>query len=306
MSGLLQFLIVLTLAAHLICMNVCSAGPLLTVWLERRYRRTLDPAANQLGIQLTKTVVWTFFIGIGFGFLLAGLIWLSGKRDFFDALPAFSHKIWWGVWELLTYLAAVIGYLYLWPRDRTSAARAYFHRFLAIFAATNLLYHFPPLFTAMANFENATPDAAVTPAQFRQIIFSHDVMSISAHFLMASIAVSGATVMLLGRRSALGESKVTWPVIAGARIALVATAFQFMIGMWVVLKLEPDSQQMVMGGSAIATGCLLLSVGLSFDLLNRLSSIAFGQVTDKGIRFAVGHMTTIVLLMSATLWLAQH
>lgn len=305
MSGLLQFLIVLTLAAHLICMNVCSAGPLLTVWLERRYRRTQDPAANQLGIQLTRTVLWTFFVGIGFGFLLAGLIWMSGNRAFFDALPAFSHKIWWGVWELLTYLAAVVGYLCLWPRERASATRTYFHRFLAIFAATNLLYHFPPLFTAMANYQNATPDAEVTPAQFRQIIFSHEVMSISTHFLMASIAVAGATVMLLGRRAALGESKVTWPVIGGARIALVATACQFMIGMWVVLTLQPESQERVMGGNVIATGCLVISVGLSFDLLNRLSSIAFGQITDKAIRFAVGHMVTIVLLMSATLWLAQ-
>ena len=306
MSGLIQILIVPTLATHLLCMNVCSAGPLIAIWLERRFRRTNDSLAHEIGRRLTRTILVTFFVGIGFGFLLGGLMWISGKRELFDALPAFSHKIWWGVWELLAYVFAMVVYLLMWPKAKVSMSRTCFHRFLAIFSATNLLYHFPPLFTAMANHRNSEPGVSLTPADFRQIIFSQEVMSISVHFWLASIAVSGIVVMMLGRRAALHEPAVKWPVVGGARIALVVTAVQFIVGMWVALKLPPDSQRAVMGGDMIATGCLILSVGLSFDLLNRLSSIAFGEVSDKGVRLAIGNTIAIVLLMSTTLWMAQH
>lgn len=305
MSGLLQVVSTLTLAAHLICMNVSSAGPLFCIWLERRFARTGDSLSSQLGRRLARCIILTFFLGIGFGLMLAGWMWISGRHEFFEALSAFSHKIRWGVWELISYLVAVLVYVWMWPAGKVSKTRTVVHRILAVFASTNLLYHFPPLFTAMAKYEPTGSPTPITPAEFRQLIFRHDVMSISVHFMLASVAVAGVCVIVLARRNALAEPPVKWPVVGAARISLLATAFQFIVGLWVALKLPPLEQSRVMGGNLIVTGCLILSVGLSFDLLGRLSALAFGDVTKKGIWAVVTEMSTIVVLMSATLWLAQ-
>ena len=227
----LQCLIALLLAVHLVCMNISSAGPLLCIWIER-YRKKDPETAFLLGQSLLRASIQYFFVGASVGLLMAGLLWIAGNTEFFEVLAIFGSRVYWGISELVFYVVCVWLQLLLWKKE--GRKRAILRGFLGVLAATNLLYHFPPLFTAMAEYARTDYEAAhrLTSAEYRELIFTARIMSISCHFWLASIAVTGAWIMFKYRKS-----DTPWPVQMGARFALLTTAFQMLVGLWVVVSL---------------------------------------------------------------------
>ena len=88
----------------------------------------------------------------------------------------------------------------------TTAASSprFLHGSLALLAATNLLYHFPPLLTIMTMSAGGEIELAgeVDAATFRQLFSTPNVLAHTLHFWLASVAVSGVVVFWLARRLA--------------------------------------------------------------------------------------------------------
>src|SRR5688500_14040728 len=123
-------------------MNVATAGPLVCLWLKRREVRAVDPEAGWIGHSLAWHSVHAVLIGIVLGLLATGLLWLSGEQRFFEALALVPRRrIWFGVVELIFFVALMAWYAWVWPRVRRPTL---WHPALAILAATDLIYHFPP------------------------------------------------------------------------------------------------------------------------------------------------------------------
>lgn len=296
---LLQFLIAILLAVHLVCMNISSGGPLLCLWLEKHRKRDAE-TAKLIGHQLLKASLQFFLMGSVFGLLIAALLWFSGNTKFFDVLAVFGSRIHWGVWELLFFAGCVYLQWYLWKRNTRSALIG--RCFLGVLASTNLMYHFPPLFTAMAEYATTDFDTShrLTSPEYRDLIFNSQIMSISTHFWLACIAVTGAWIMFKYRKL-----DIRWPVQMGARFALLATALQMAVGLWVVISLPSNRQDLVMGGNLVATSMLCVSLGLSVFLLNKLTAVSIGEPTSKDTVQATHTMMLIVGLMTLTLWYSK-
>jgi hypothetical protein len=292
------------LGGHLLCVNLSSAGPLVCVWLEWRSGRRDDALAGDLGKRLARDVVLSLAVGSLLGLALAGIMWLTGESRFLEAIAAFSQRIWWGWWELLFSAICLVAYYYTWPSTRTSLPRALGHRFVALVAATNLLYHFPPLFTVISEFDPSTSAVReVSSAEFRAYMLSPHVISITIHVWIASVATVGIWLMWKGCQSR--QSPLAWPMKAGARIALAASVLQLPVGIWVLLQLPAIPQDTVMGGDWLSTGLLVMSLFSTVGLLHQLAPAALGEVHSKSARSAIVNFVLLVVLMSATLWRTQ-
>ena len=147
---MLEALLVLVLSAHLLATNLAGAAPLVAMWLDRRQARRSDSLAGEIGRYLLgQSLIW-LTVGIALGAATLGLVWLVEWETFYDAarrLPA--ARYWWGVPELVFYYVCVAAYLYLWKSPST-AWLVGLRRFLGLLAATNVLYHFPLLFTVIS------------------------------------------------------------------------------------------------------------------------------------------------------------
>ncbi len=308
---MLQILVALLLAVHLWCVNLSAASPLFGLWYRWLSRRHASNAlwreARWLGIQGIAMLL----AGTVAGLLLAGVMWIVGDRGLFEVLPSFSYKIRWAIWELVFYVACMLGYLGL-SADRWSNNRwAYsFQVLLAVLASTNLLYHFPPLFSVMAQ-AAARPElisASVGPQEFRELMLRGHVPALTAHFALASLAVAGVVGMhrLLWLTAADQDSPA---IVSAARtsaaIALTATAVQLLVGLLVLLSLGTLSQSRLMGGDWLGTSCLALSVLATFALLHRLATASFSPANHSQARQTLFLLMLILLLMTLTLRRAE-
>ena len=130
---------VFLLTAHLLAMQIAGAGPLIAVLLDLcRVRST------QLE-RLTRWSWYAFWIGslLGIGVAVSQIIVV--QRDYGPALEALAYKLKWGVAELIVFAVSLWCYLWGWKRLRSSRWQRGWHMVIGLFAATNLLYHFPTL-----------------------------------------------------------------------------------------------------------------------------------------------------------------
>ena len=292
---------VLLLSAHLMCMNVSSAGPLLCVWLARR---NAHQASAKLAKSLSLWTVWLLLAGIVLGLALGlGAMW-RGDRSLVDVLPFFKHKIAWGIVELSCSLGWMTGY-WAWLRWRPPTGRAtrYAHAGLAVLSATNLLYHFPILLTVMSRCASGeiAVDEHVNAAMFRALAWQPNVMAHAVHFWLASIAVSGVFLFWLVRKEEEAESFL----VLGARVALVATALQLPVGLWLLFVTPQEAQTRLVGGDALTSGLFVVSLFCAFYLLQNLASIAFGEVSERLLKRSAALLIVTVVLMSGTLHLIR-
>ena len=145
---MLQVFLTVLVAAHLLLVDVAMAGPLMCVWLEWRETRFADRSAGLIGKTLAGLVQWTLAGGIVLGGLLLAIRWWMDDRTYFSAVATIPvGRLWFGLGELLFFYGCMGGYVALWNRWRSHRLA---HRALAIAAATNLLLHFPALFTMIS------------------------------------------------------------------------------------------------------------------------------------------------------------
>ncbi|HEY2416243.1 MAG TPA: hypothetical protein VGI40_28640 [Pirellulaceae bacterium] len=289
----------LLLAAHLLCVNVAGGGPIVGAWLDWRVTRGDEAAAG--GAVYLGRASW---LGLLFGAVLGVLIgWLKWDAEYESLwLGPMSYKMKWAIVEAVFSLVLIGGW-WLWlPRKAGGSRWAMCMRsFIAVLAATNLLYHFPMLFSVAAQLQEAgeTTGAAIGGRAFRALVHT-DTILLTIHVTLASIAVAG--VVLAGLASRLlrhGETEMAAVVARwSGRWALVPSLAQLPVGLFMLTVLPPPQQAMLMGNNTVG---VLLFVGAIFAalwLVNDLAQLGMGEVSRPLLIRAMTAMVVTVVLMT--------
>ncbi len=173
-------------------------------------------------------------------------------------------------------------------------------------SVTNLLYHFPPLMVVLAKL-SATPtwvEAEIIQRKlFIQLMFQGDVLSRSAHFCLASLAVAAVAVLwLLLKEEKIAEAAPEWKRISriAAGTALVSSLLQIPVGVWVLMTLPNRSIQRLIGGGSLGSMLLLVGIFSAMLLMQRLGVIAMGETSRLDLKRACRQLLLVIVLMTAT------
>ena len=309
-ANVIDLLLILTLALHLVAMNVAGAAPLVCIGLDRVGLDRESPR-YRVGRQMANLSLMGLLIGVLLGLGAGTMLWLGGHTRFFIALKLLTRQVQFGMAEMVFTWACYIGYIVWWRLGpRTKTWQRLLHALLAFLGATNLLYHFPTLFAVMGNLAARVPGTEMfveqlTHDQFMRLVYTQDVLSRWLHFLLASFAVAGLLLSIVAVRQREGDEarQRTYNLLAawGARVALVCTILQMIVGPWVMLAVPGGMQQRLMGGSLLATGSLLAGILFSVGLMHHLAGIAGGEVKRQAVVRSASLMLMTILLMTAAL-----
>ncbi|WP_146119347.1 hypothetical protein [Blastopirellula marina] len=290
-------------------MNLASVGPLMAIWLDIRARRRDQPAVDLLG----RRIGWWSLAALGLGILVGviqGLLvwWGDGGPAYFDALFAvWQSKVIYGFWEIGFSFVCLAGYLFWWSSsERNALWQRFVSRFLAFLAATNLLYHFPTLFSIVGMIARGEVDvdSPVDSGEFRTLLVQGEVIWFTLHFWFASFAVSGllAGIACLQR---LPEEQREDTAGAAFTIALVPTVLQIPVGFLLTTSLNSGQQSRLMGGDSLCTALFVVSLGLAFWLMHLLAGLAFFERTSNKAYQTLAALGGTILLMTATMLLSR-
>ena len=237
-------------------------------------------------------------------------MWAFGSKGTIEALFLMPSKLFFGVWELLFY--AVCQAIF-WAGLAFWRQRRWWEQMLidlfAIAAATNLLWHFPPLFSAAHVLARTGGDRPPLDASdFRQLLFTPEVFSLTVHVWLASLAVASlfAMVRLVGEASASWEcdgAERTQLIARCARVGLVTSLVQVPVGVWVFLSLPQSSQNRIGGGNLLTTALFGVAILTVLALLHQLASLSMGsrESKRKQVWLSAALMFATVLLMVSAL-----
>jgi hypothetical protein len=204
------------------------------------------------------------------GLLLGALVW---RGAFSIGLQRLASRAWFGAVEYLFSLALLgVAWVLMRGKKEPRPSRFRWAALLALVAATNLLYHFPPLFFAIRQIaaESALPAAELTSAEARAVIFSAPAVWRWLHFVDASIVVGClACILVAGRPQPAhqaGEAQLRWRRHL-AIAAFAGAGLQWPIGWCVWMTMKRSDQWAISGGSAVATGWFLQCLALALIAL---------------------------------------
>jgi hypothetical protein len=297
------------LVAHLLAVNLAAAGPLASLLVEWRSARRGTVAGDEIARKLAAHVLAAFLIGIALGAAFLAILWRRDADPFVAAMLRFSPaKLWFAGAELVFFAVCQAIYLWMWRRPwRTTTAGRLTHRGLALLAATNLLYHFPPLMVVIAEIASgqlAAPEV-IDAAAYRELAYSPVVAARSVHHILAAIVIAGLYATLLAwqraNRRIDNDAEAAEAMQAGswtARLALSATLVQIPVGIWVLLNMP--NNPVLMGDNLPATGMFLAAVVAAFGLLHHLAALAFGDLTRKNVVASLALYLMVIVLMTTT------
>jgi hypothetical protein len=272
-----------------------------------------------------------FLIGGGLGLLAGYLRW---DEEYHAVLHLFPSKIFFGAWELIFSLALVAATCVMWRRAQSSKLARRLRMLFLLLAGTNLLYHFPFLFTIISRYRSSVflQRVEVDASMFRRLMMEDSVMPQAVHFGLASFAVVGFALIGFAlwseRRSGEEGPHTAKPedlkspdrdennevervsdigadaqriVAWGVRLALGATLCQIPVGIWLVVKLSSAAQQRVLGADLVATGLLGISIMLSLGLMHHLAALAFGPPRKKNMIVAMAMLAVLITMMTGVL-----
>ena len=291
-----EIIVALILGAHLLCVDLAAAGPMVCLWLDRKEGRG-DEEAGRAGRFLLKASLHALLVGTLLGVVAGCFLWDAQYRE---QLMRLASRVHFGVWEWLFSLVLLYLYRLSW-RDATTCcgAKRRLRWFLPLLASTNLLYHFPPLFLIFSQLNPA--GAELTSAEFRARLVDGYVVARTVHFCLAALAVSGITLIIYTLKkggSAETTEQTYQPARWGARLALVATLLQLPVGIWIILQMGPAAQRTVMGGSLMTTGLFVASLIGALALMHCLSVLAFGAFQRVLAVRTISLMILVILLMT--------
>lgn len=297
----------LSLAVHLLAVNVAAAGPLVCIWLHRRAVRG-DSLADTCGRKLAWWSFWGLVVGLGLGLGSLAIDWLGADDRYFQSFVAFPRrKLHFAAAEVLCSLVWTGLYAGLW---RKSFKHPNWHALLGLLTATNLLYHFPPLLSAIAVASTRPELLEMLQSQSTIKWMQHpEIASRTVHVWLSSFAVTGVVLLAIAARGLKDETlgpAARKLMAAAARIALMPTLLQILVGLWTLLTLPAGAQSSLMGTDLLGTSLLGISVLSALGLMHVLSAGAMGEVDGRLSRKAMVLMAVIVVLMSATLRRVRH
>ena len=306
-KNLLDLLIILVLSVHLVAMNLAGAGPLFGIWLGRRGESN-DPVWDRLGQKVAWLSFWAFLLGMITG---GGQMFFAPSDGLWEALARFPNRgLWIAAAELLFSLVCLALYAGYWT---TLRKHRWWHATLALLSSSNLLYHFPPLMSVIGKLAN-DPTWAETPVLDRAALLPlmgrAEIVALSVHFVLASLAVSAVAVLWLSSKSKEASKskrddweKTTLPLVRRAAwVALLTSAVQLPVGFWLLVSLPQTIRTSMMGDSAIASLAFVGAMLLTFVLFQRLLTVAIGTIESGDLRMVGWVLATLVLLMTATLY----
>jgi hypothetical protein len=297
----------LSLAVHLLAVNVAAAGPLVCIWLHRRAARG-DALADACGRRLAWWSFWGLVVGLGLGLSSLAIDWLGADDRYFRSFVAFPRrKLHFAAAEILCSLVWSGLYAALWQKGQKHPN---WHALLGVLTATNLLYHFPPLLSAIAVSSTRPELLEMLQTQSTAKWMQHpEIASRTVHVWLASFAVTGVVLLAMAAKSLKDEALAPAArklMAAAARLALLPTLLQILVGLWTLLTLPAGAQSSLMGADRMGTALLGISVLAALGLMHVLSAGAMGEIDGRLSRKAMVLMAIIVLLMSATLRRVRH
>ena len=299
------------LAVHLVLVNLAMAGPLVSIALRRRATRQHDELAGRVGRSMAKLALGSLAAGAVLGGVLLALMWAAGEQRYFAALAAIEpSRFFFAAIELLFYAGCMAAVAMRWDhRPRSGLLLGA----LSLLAATDLMFHFPPLFTVIATVARRTElhGTTVDRATYYRLLTDGEVLARIVHVWLASTAVSGLATSLLARRRAPAAAAeptvderarlVSW----GARVSLIATLLQLPTGLWLLMTLPPVDVARLMGGDPWASALFAASILGVVYLIQNLAAIALGDVAREHTRRATVTMGAVILLMVLVLELLE-
>ncbi len=311
-----DFVLILLVAAHLLAVNLAAAGPLVAVVEEWRARRYGDSEGDAAARTLARWSLWGAIVGVTLGLVAMAAVTLLPAMvdgDYLTALKQVPKARWWFTGaEVVFYLACMGAYVGLWTK---LANHRVWHRLLAVLASTNLLYHFPALFTILAvvGTRPRLHQQPLTRGLYLQLLGDAEVLSRVVHVCLASFAVAGLALACIGGSRltldppALAEATMKLPRAAmhGARWALACSLLQIPVGIWVLLALPAGQQERVLGGDWLGTLLLGISILAALALLHQLAMLSLGDVTLPRLKLTAALMVAIVLMMTGTLHVSR-
>lgn len=306
--SLLDLLIIVLLTAHLLAVNIATAAPFVCLWLGWRARRRDDALAKSAGKWLAMQSMVGLTGGIVLGGLVLGAVWLHRPEPFLRAAELIPRsRFWFGIGELAFSYVLLLVYLLTWER---SAGR-WWHAALAFLAGTNIIYHFPALFSAIGVL-STRPELWNKPplerGAFLALLADPETLARTLHFILASFAVTG--VMLLAHAGRYARREATEAEAArlsvwGGWLALVPTVLQLLGGLW-LLFVSPTALQTALTGGEMGTTLLFgISLLAAFGLLPALAAAAFGAAGRKERLRAMIFLGMTILGMVAARHLAH-
>lgn len=296
---MLEMATTLLLAVHLLAMNVASAGPLAGAWLRRLSCHDDQANSGLLERGAQATFRWSLF-GLAIGATTGGAMLLAPSEGMRAALRRFPEDaFWYAGAEILFSAACIFG---CWKLSR----RPKLTWLLAIVAASNLLYHFPPLMAVLGELAaDATwaDDEVLHRKTLIRLWIRPEVLSLWSHFALASIAV-GFTAALAACYRAVGIGTEQVDDRTARRLAgwaLGATLLQIPVGIWLLLASDEAAQQSMLGESWLATLGLAGGVWVALGVMQSLATIAWGGSDRRQVWRACALLALTVLLMSMTL-----
>jgi len=290
------------MAAHLLTLNLASAGPLVCLWLRRRKHPDWE-LRDRVGQRIAWWSVWSFVLGMLLG---AGLL-LPDNPQLRAALARFPAKAhWYAAAELAFSLVCLVCYAAVWRRARQWPR---LHGLLGLLSVTNLLYHFPPLMVVLGklakNAQWISESTMIDRQLFVELMLSGEVLALSMHYIVASFAVAAVAVLWL---SACAKPQAADCGLANKRLAarsaqltIICTLLQLPVGIWVLMTLPAGSRHALMGGDMLNSVYFVGGIAATFVLLQQLMAISLGEISSPMARRAVGLLGLVVLLMCATL-----
>ena len=301
----MESVLITVVAFHLITVNLAGAGPFVAAWADWYGRRRDRPEFQSAALRLIRWSIVATLLGAGLGLgAWAELVyWPPPSQGSFCWLlrESISTQRWWFIaGEIAFYLACLSACWFLW-------SRLIRHRWiiwlLALAAGTNLLYHFPPLFTVLAiKFEQHNWSTFDHAAFLHQMLQAEAIARI-LHVWLASFATAGIALAWIGSLSTRpantenDSSNRSSVSVCGGRWALWATMFQIPIGVWILFAF-PDAQgERIMTGSPLFFAGVLVALGL----MHQLAMLSLGDTSRRRLSIATLLLIITVILMTAAL-----
>jgi hypothetical protein len=292
---LLKFLLLLTLFLHLLAMNCALGGGVLALLAELRGR------ANAHAQQLARDIARMLPIFIAFTITL-GVAPLLFVQVLYGHLLYTSSILLGGAWILiiLLLLAGYYGYYYFslrgearrqWALPVAALSALFFAAIGFIFANNMTLMLVPERWAAIYRAD---------PSGWNLNLADATVIPRYLHFLIASFAVSGLLLVILGVVKLRKQADYgRWTLQQGAWWFAIATVVQYGAGIWFLVALPRPVRMLFLGEDAVATTTLAVAVVLSLValLLVLYASMAEKPLTPSGAGIALLLITVFLMVL---------
>jgi len=296
---LLELLTVVGMTVHLLAVNLACAGPLVCIWLH--FFSDVGDLRDRLG----KSLAWISLAALLLGILTGGvLVLVAPTPGLHEAIGRFPARAYWmaGI-ELVFSLVCMLIYAICWKPLRQGRWQRGLHALISLLGASNLLYHFPPLMVVLGNLAadpSWTKATIIHRPDFLELMFRGDVLSMANHFGLASLAVAAVAVLLLLSRFP-GDDHKQQVAQKAAALALLSSALQVPVGIWVLVTVSGSERNALTGGDPLSSLLFVAGLLLTFLLLQRLTAVVMGEVGSGNLRRVGWLLVVLVLMMTATL-----